>query len=72
MPEKYSIMDILQTHFFQNKNKNKLFFKVDTRDLLDNEEPLILRDNYTYNTDKQTNSLKFVNKSKVNSHYASI
>ena len=51
MPEKYSIMDILQTHFFQNKNKNKLFFKVDTRDLLDNEEPLILRDNYTYNTD---------------------
>ena len=60
-------MDILQTHFFQNKNKNKLFFKVDTRDLIDNEEPLILRDNYTYNTDKQTNSLNFVNKSKVNS-----
>jgi len=29
MPEKYSIMDILQTHFLQKKNSNKLFFKVD-------------------------------------------
>jgi hypothetical protein len=72
MPEKYSIMDILQTHFFQNKNKNKLFFKVDTRDLLENEEPLILRENYTYNSEKQNNSLNFANKSKKNSQYASM
>ena len=33
MPEKFSIMDILQTHFLQNKNRNKLFFKVDMGDL---------------------------------------
>ena len=72
MPEKYSIMDILQTHFFQNKNKNKLFFKVDTRDLLENDEPLILRENYTYNSEKQNNSLNFANKSKKNSQYASM
>ena len=72
MPEKYSIMDILQTHFFQNKNKNKLFFKVDTRDLLENDEPLILRENYTYNSEKQNNSLNFASKSKKNSQYASM
>ena len=65
-------MDILQTHFFQNKNKNKLFFKVDTRDLLENDEPLILRENYTYNSEKQNNSLNFANKSKKNSQYASM
>ena len=54
-------MDILQTHFFQKKSKNKLFFKVDMSDLIDDHiesEGPILRDNYTYNTENELNLLK--------------
>jgi hypothetical protein len=42
-------MDILQTHFMQQKNKNKLFFKVDLGEkFCQKEEDFDARENFTY------------------------
>ena len=61
-------MDILQTHFLQKKNRNKLFFKVDMGDLrvtYNDDEACVERENNTCKV-SISNSLNLAGKSLKN------